>query len=67
LAPLTEAGVLLVPSGDREQLAEVMVRVLSDERLRQDLRSRSLRAYAQHFSWDAIADRYVQSLSRTNR
>jgi glycosyltransferase involved in cell wall biosynthesis len=67
LPPLTKAGVLLVPSGDREQLAEATVRVLNDERLRQDLRSRSLSAYGQYFSWEAIADRYIQSLATISR
>jgi glycosyltransferase involved in cell wall biosynthesis len=67
LPPLTEAGVMLVPWSDREQLAEATVRVLNDKQLWQKLRSQSLRAYGQYFSWDAIADRYIQSLSRTSR
>jgi glycosyltransferase involved in cell wall biosynthesis len=60
--PLTDAGVMLVPYEDREALAEALARVLSDEELSLRLRERSVQAYRRHFSWDAIADHFVQVL-----
>lgn len=62
--PLTEAGLLLAPYRDRETMAEELVRVLSDWSLWQHLHERSVEAYRQHFSWDAIADRYIEVLGR---
>lgn len=62
--PLTEAGLLLAPYRDRETMAEGLVRVLSDSSLWQHLHERSVEAYRRHFSWDAIADRYIEVLGR---
>jgi glycosyltransferase involved in cell wall biosynthesis len=62
--PLTEAGLLLAPYRDRETMAEGLVRVLSDWSLWQHLHARSVEAYRRHFSWDAIADRYIEVLGR---
>jgi glycosyltransferase involved in cell wall biosynthesis len=61
--PLTEAGVLLVPTGDREELARAAIRVLTDDRLWQELHQRSLRAQQEYFSWSAIAERFDSVLS----
>ncbi len=61
--PVTEAGVVLVPSGDREALAEALLRVLEDDEYRAELRRRSRRAREQHFSWDAIAAKFSEVLS----
>jgi glycosyltransferase involved in cell wall biosynthesis len=60
--PITDAGVALVPSGDRQALAEALTRVLSDDVYRAQLRRRSLSAREQHFSWDAIAAKYRAAL-----
>jgi glycosyltransferase involved in cell wall biosynthesis len=60
--PITEAGVMLVPYGDREALAEALSLVLSDEQLWQQLHERSIRAYQRCFSWDAIAEQFVKAL-----
>lgn len=60
--PITEAGLQLVPYGDVEMLARALDRVLSDDRLRRDLRLRSLRAYATYFSWDRIGEQFVMAL-----
>ena len=57
--PVTEAGVVLVPQGDREALAEALGRVLADDAFRCQLRERSRRAQQEHFSWSAIARRYL--------
>lgn len=61
--PISEAGLELVPEGDRDALARALGRVLFDDRLRQDLHLKSLRAYADYFSWDKIAERFATELS----
>lgn len=60
--PVTEAGVVLVPSGDREALADALTRVLTDDPYRAQLRRQSLSAREKHFSWDAIAAKYTAAL-----
>jgi glycosyltransferase involved in cell wall biosynthesis len=60
--PITEAGVLAVPQGDREALSGALGRVLTDEVYRAALAERSRRAQAQHFSWSAIASGYAAAL-----
>jgi glycosyltransferase involved in cell wall biosynthesis len=57
--PVTEAGVLLVPEGDRDALASALLRVLSDDSLRQSLRERNLRAQQEWFSWEPIANQLI--------
>ncbi len=61
--PLTEAGVVLVPLGDREELARAVIRLLTDEQLRRELHRRSVDAQQQYFSWSAIAHRFQAVLS----
>jgi glycosyltransferase involved in cell wall biosynthesis len=61
--PITEAGVLLSPGGDRTALANNLARVLSDDALRNDLRKRSLEARDKYFSWDVIAQKFLQVLN----
>ncbi len=60
--PVTEAGVVLADAGDRKGLAESLARVLSDPRLRAELRERSRAAQETHFSWGVIAARYAEAL-----
>jgi glycosyltransferase involved in cell wall biosynthesis len=60
--PVTDAGVVLVPSGDQEALADALTRVLADDVYRAQLRHRSLEAREKHFSWDGIAEKYTQAL-----
>lgn len=58
--PLSEAGVVGVLYRDREQLATEVVKVLTDRELWGRLRDRSQRAYQRHFSWEAVAARYIE-------
>jgi glycosyltransferase involved in cell wall biosynthesis len=60
--PITEAGLVPVPLGDREALSVALEKVLSDNALRTSLAERSCRAQEQYFSWRAIAARYVDAL-----
>jgi len=61
---LAEAGVVAVPCGDREALAEAVVKILTNEGLWRELHQRSQRAHEQCFSWEAIAARFVEILGR---
>lgn len=61
-APITEAGVVLIPFGQdasvrQAQLNSALLRVLSDSVYRSELSARSCQAYHQHFSWSSIAAR----------
>jgi glycosyltransferase involved in cell wall biosynthesis len=60
--PVTEAGVRLVPIGDREGLVRELVMVLQQPTLRETLRQRNLEAPERYFSWDRIADAYLSFL-----
>jgi glycosyltransferase involved in cell wall biosynthesis len=60
--PITEAGVRLVPMGDREGLVRELVLVLKQQTLRETLRQRNLEATERYFSWDRIADAYLSFL-----
>jgi glycosyltransferase involved in cell wall biosynthesis len=62
--PITEAGILAVPIGNREALSAALDSVLTDNALRESLSERSRRAYALYFSWHAIAARYADALGR---
>ncbi len=61
-SPITEAGVLLVPQGDREALAAALDRVLAEDRLRDALRQRSREAQRRYFSWEVIAGSFLKAL-----
>jgi glycosyltransferase involved in cell wall biosynthesis len=60
--PITEAGVRLVPLGDREGLVRELVLVLRQRGTRETLRLRNLVATERYFSWDRIADAYLSFL-----
>jgi glycosyltransferase involved in cell wall biosynthesis len=60
--PITEAGVRLVPMGDREGLVRELVLVLKQPTLRETLRQRNFEATERYFSWDRIADSYLSFL-----
>jgi glycosyltransferase involved in cell wall biosynthesis len=61
--PLSEAGILFVPQGDKEGLSVAVVRVLTDSELWEQLHHLSLRAQEKYFSWDVIADEFLKILS----
>jgi glycosyltransferase involved in cell wall biosynthesis len=61
-APITDAGVMLVPDNQPEQLNDALVRILSNADLRAELAARSQAAYQAHFSWDSIATSFANFL-----
>jgi glycosyltransferase involved in cell wall biosynthesis len=68
-SPVTEAGVILLPSELEEsalqaQLGESLVEVLSDEKLHAELAARSRSAQENFFSWSVIARQFVDFLNR---
>jgi glycosyltransferase involved in cell wall biosynthesis len=60
--PVTEAGVLLAPSNDRDALAQHLTSVLADDTFRRQLCERSRAAQRNYFSWDVIAAQYREAL-----
>ncbi len=60
--PVTEAGIIAVPLGDRSALSAALERVLVDDDLRASLAERSRQAQEQYFSWPAIAGFFVRAL-----
>ena len=66
-APITEAGVLLVSPGNNAELGEALLRVMSDAPFRESLAKRSRQAQRNHFSWNAIAERYVEALGQQEK
>ncbi len=64
-APLTEAGVVLLPAGARNEFGPALVRVLTDDAYRESLAERSRRAQERYFSWSVIAAQYSQALRKT--
>jgi len=64
-APITDAGVVLIPGGNKTALGEALVRVLGDRDYHARLAERSRAAYKKHFSWEAIASQYASLLKPT--
>lgn len=63
-APLTEAGVVLVPLEEPNSIGSALVRVLSDATFRAHLAKRSRDAYLKYFSWDVIASQFVEAMQK---
>jgi len=61
--PITEAGVAFYSEGSGKTLGTVLTNVLQNADYRQTLAEQSRRAYQEHFSWQAIARKYLQALS----
>ena len=64
--PITEAGVELVPYGDRTALGAALGRVLRDSNLWQQLHEKSLQAHRKYFSWGLIAEKFDEALFDSN-
>ena len=64
--PITEAGILAVPLGDREALAAALETVLSDSAFRTILAERSRQAQKKYFSWAAIAARFAAAIGKAS-
>jgi glycosyltransferase involved in cell wall biosynthesis len=62
--PVTDAGILGVPLGDRQALAGALENVLSDTALRRALVGRSRQAQEKYFSWAAITGRFAAEIGR---
>lgn len=60
---LAEAGVLLVPEGDRRAFLHQLRQVLTDPDLRRRLRQRNRQAFLAYFRWEAIAQRLLNALA----
>jgi glycosyltransferase involved in cell wall biosynthesis len=63
--PLTEAGIIFVPQGDADALGNELARVLLDPQLRLTLSERNLKVFREWFSWDRIAERWVEALGKS--
>ncbi len=61
-APITEAGVVLIPATSKNEFGPALLRVLTDAAHRTKLSERSRRAQEIYFSWSAIAARYAKEL-----
>jgi len=61
-APLTEAGIVLLPAGAKNEFGPALVRVLTNDAFREALAERSRLAQERYFSWSAIADQYALSI-----
>jgi glycosyltransferase involved in cell wall biosynthesis len=65
-SPLSEAGILFVPYGDREALSRALVKVLSDDDLWTHLHERNLHAYQKYFSWSSVARQFLDALDMSD-
>ena len=57
---IEQAGVALVPFGDREALGTALRSILTDSNLWQQMHEKNVRMQQQYFSWDVIAASYIQ-------
>lgn len=61
-APITDAGVVLIPHDQPNNFNATLVRLLTDVAYRNDLAARSHAAYQTHFAWPTIAARFSSRL-----
>jgi glycosyltransferase involved in cell wall biosynthesis len=61
-APITEAGVVLVPENAKNEFGPALLRVLTNAAYRAKLSERSRQAQELYFSWSAIATQYAIEL-----
>jgi glycosyltransferase involved in cell wall biosynthesis len=60
--PISEAGILLAPSGNHAALSAALIRVLSDDEMWNGMHERSIEAHRKYFAWTEIARRYASAL-----
>lgn len=63
--PLAEAGLALVPYGDKAALGRALIKVLRDDGYWQELHARSIQAQTKYFSWKSIGTRLARALEIT--
>ena len=61
--PLGEAGIDLVPYGDRKALGDALARLLGNQHYWRQLHERSLCVQRKYFSWDRIASSFADALT----
>jgi glycosyltransferase involved in cell wall biosynthesis len=64
--PLTEAGIIFVPQDDVDSLGKELIRVLQDRELRLRLSELNRKVFREWFSWNRIAERWVEVLTNNN-
>lgn len=62
--PLAEAGVELVPRGDRQALGAALTRILTDDHHWSELRKKNFDVQRKYFSWDSVAREFVRALNQ---
>lgn len=65
-APITDAGIVFVEPSNTQQLGEALTRVLRDRSYRQSLADRSRDAQRKYFSWEVIAESYLEAMKRNS-
>jgi len=63
---IREAGVVLIPPGDMKELTAAIIRILSDDFFREELRQRNRIASEKYFSWTAISRRFLETLQEAD-
>ena len=61
--PLAEAGIEWSPWRDQKALARALVRVLTDSQRWIELHERNVSVHQKYFSWNRIAELYVEALA----
>ena len=62
--PIAEAGIEWSTWRDPKTLARALVRVLTDSQRWTELHERNVRVHERYFSWDRIAELFIESLAR---
>jgi glycosyltransferase involved in cell wall biosynthesis len=65
-APITDAGVVLVPAAAPSEFGPALLRVLSDQAYRESLAEGSRNAQTLYFSWSVIAAQYARALRESD-
>jgi glycosyltransferase involved in cell wall biosynthesis len=63
---IEEAGVTLVPFGDRETLSKALRDILTKPTLWQEMHEKNVRVQQQYLSWDALATSYIEFFAESS-